>query len=662
MSLFCLQYVYIIMNQIYKIIYEGETMFKKTVMLTVTVLICLSAFIMLVNADSNESTPLYVITEGTCGPNATYNLYIDGTLEITGSGEMYQYDVSKAPWCVGRDIITKIIIGDKITKLGASAFIDCKNVTELTIPITLNTVFSDKYPAFAGCCNLKKVTFTSGMGGYGYNYAANTGSNSWYQNTPWYQSRESLWDVELTDGIKGIGSEAFRDLLIYFVTIPDSVVHLGDYCFRGCWRLREMTIPISLNSYGNEKCPAFCGCGGISKVTFSKGNGIPFDYYDWKFDPKNLDLVPWNMNGFTKMIVINDDVQKLGGCMFWDTGIYDLTIPISIELAVDHHGPFRNSETESVYGHLGRLTLTKGTTGRSPDYAISADTAKYCPWNVSDFVREHYGKYMYVTVEEGVTHIGKYLFSKCNMLGLVLPSTLTSFGNPAFHDCAIIQMTIPISLNATWLDEGFRAHPAFERLTVLRDITFTPGSGYGFDYAAYKGSNCWYQHTPWYQCRDSLKWINFSEGIKHIGSDAFRDLHVTSLTIPRSVESLGCHAFYNMKELSSLTIPITLDSVGSTKYPAFDQDYNITELTFTPGNAIGHNYTDCVPFWNYSRNKGFTVTFDQWIIHIGDNTLSAFKFADANGQPLEPTAANLSGHTFRGADSEWLYLVEESKD
>ncbi len=165
--------------------YEGETVFKKSVILIVTVMISVCAFVILDNAETVESST-QVISNGQCGSNASYLIYSDGTLEITGSGEMYQYGTTHAPWYECRDDITKIVISDKITKLGASAFLDCKNVAELTMPITINSVVSDKNPVFSGCCNIKKINFTIGGGGYGYDYAAYQVSDSWYQNTPWY--------------------------------------------------------------------------------------------------------------------------------------------------------------------------------------------------------------------------------------------------------------------------------------------------------------------------------------------------------------------------------------------------------------------------------------------------------------------------------------------
>ncbi len=552
-----------------KLVYEGETILKKSAVLIIIVLIGVSAYTTLANTESTEADcPDY---SGECGPYAKYNISTDGTLEITGSGEMYRYDTTEAPWHGYHDDITKIIIGDNITKLGTSAFLDCKNVTELTIPITLNSVVSDKCPVFEGCCNIEKINFTCGYNGYtyscpsfepyrpfstveyeydcadykvGFNYAAYEGSNSWYQHTPWYQSRDTLKEINFADGIEIIGSDSFRELNITSIVLPDSVKFLGNHCFYNCTKLTDLTIPVSLNSYGgDETYPAFHGCMAVQKVTFTKGNGVPFDYGDWL--DYHYKLAPWNMNSeIAKTIVISDDVTSLGGGMFLHCNIKELTIPVSLYL--NHVTPFNVVDTpfhqyyeDTRFDNLEKVTITKGS-GRGYDYDIDKiDHVLCCPWNDALNIES-------VTVEEGVTYLGSYLFYKCNINNLVLPNTLASLGESPFYQCKIKNLTIPISLNATWLDD----HAAFDSVSGIKKINFTPGSGYGFDYATDKGSNCWYQLTPWYQCRDTIKEIDFSEGITHIGSNAFYEqLNLTSLVLPKSLESLGQNAFYNLKDL-----------------------------------------------------------------------------------------------------------------
>ncbi len=585
-----------------------------------------------------------IIDSGQCGPNAAYVINSDGTLEITGSGEMYSYISVRAPWFESRDDITKIVIGDSITKLGAWSFLMCKQVKELTIPITLNSVVSDMYPAFAVCYNIEKINFTVGNGGYGYNYNAFDGTDSWFQNTPWHQSRDSLIEINFADGVKSIGGDSLRELNITSVVLPDSMVFLGIHCFLNCTKLTDLTIPVSLNSYGgDDDYPAFRGCTAIEKVTFTNGNGVPFDYTRWWYKGEyNANLAPWNMySEVPKTIVITDSVTELGRCMFYGCNLKELIIPISVDVqrGASEIGPF---DCYEHYDNLEEVILTKGS-GNGCDYD-SLDSNK-CPWNTASNLKT-------VIFAEGVTRIGECVLYKCNFENLVLPNTLTSFGKSAFYECTIKNLTIPISVNATWLDNGIVDHPAFYDVYGIEKVTFTPGSGYGFNYAADKGKNCWYQHTPWYQCRSTLKSIVLEDGIKSIGSDAFRELNITSIVIPDSVCSLSNHTFYNCSSLTELTIPISLDSVASAEYPAFD-GCNLEVVNFTSGAfGLGFDYSDGYypPWANVNGTSVTKLTFASSIRCIGNGTFYGYTFYGSSGE-IDPYGWDkLSGRTFEGTD------------
>ena len=618
-------------GNIYSKLTADSSLKLRTVLTIIAVIASAMAVLFVLHAETDSSSA-EVIEGGQCGPDARYYIYSDGTLEINGSGEMYNYDGVRAPWYEYRDDITKIVISDEITKLGLWAFVGMKHVTELTIPITLDSVINNDYSAFAGCYRVEKVNFTCGTDGYGYGYAAYEQNNSWYQLTPWYQSRDVLKEINFADGIKGIGSDAFRELNITSLVLPESVVVLGCHCFYNCTKITDLTIPMSLNSYGNETYPAFQGCMAIENVVFTYGNGIAFDYADWTGSTKNANLAPWNLNSaITKTIFIPESITNVGKWMFCGCNIRELTIPIS---AVQ----VSNSGFYGTYDSLEKVTITKGT-GVGGDYRNYVSSCLYNPWNLAPNLKT-------VTVEEGVTYIGSYTFCRCTTETFVLPDTLSALSECTFSHCDIKYLTLPISLNAVWLDK----YPAFNETTGLKKVTFTPGSGYGFNYSDSTGSNCWYQLTPWFQCNGStLMAIEFEGAIKSIGCNAFRELYIKSVTIPDHVESLGAHSFYNCICLSSLSIPVTVDSVGSVQAPAFEGCEYITNLRLTAGiNGIGFNYTDYLPIWCSPDNRICQIFVEKGVTHVGDNTFDGFSFYGFDGELLSPLAENLSGHEFNG--------------
>lgn len=66
---------------------------------------------------------------GKCGDNITWTLDDNGTLELTGSGPMYDSNGSWWP----EEIINRVIISNKITSIGDDAFEDCFGLTRINV-------------------------------------------------------------------------------------------------------------------------------------------------------------------------------------------------------------------------------------------------------------------------------------------------------------------------------------------------------------------------------------------------------------------------------------------------------------------------------------------------------------------------------------------------
>ena len=60
-------------------------------------------------------------------------------------------------------------------------------------------------------------------------------------------------DVVIPNGVKTIGNWAFRNCLsLCNISIPDSVTSIGDEAFSWCHGLEHITIPESVTSIGDE--------------------------------------------------------------------------------------------------------------------------------------------------------------------------------------------------------------------------------------------------------------------------------------------------------------------------------------------------------------------------------------------------------------------------
>ena len=156
-----------------------------------------------------------VLHSGTCGDNLTWSLNTAGTLTITGTGAMWNYEwcqdgdtvYSSAPWA-GLEI-TDIALDEGITRIGNCAFLDCRTIfAPLSLPSTLQEIGD---AAFSGCYGL-----------YG--------------------------ELELPESIIAIGACAFQGCegLTGALNLPSGISYIGSAVFNGCSGLTG-TISIPKN-------------------------------------------------------------------------------------------------------------------------------------------------------------------------------------------------------------------------------------------------------------------------------------------------------------------------------------------------------------------------------------------------------------------------------
>ena len=211
-----------------------------------------------------------VSLSGTCGKNGgnlTWTLDASGTLTISGTGEMADYQNRTAvPWYESRGSIKKIIMNSGVKSIGNNAFYDCNSLTSVTIPSSITAIGE---AAFYYCYNLASVTIPAGVTSIG-DLAFATCSNLTSVTIPAsvisiggfaFYNCKNLTSITLSTGVKSIGSCAFATCnSLTSVTIPSSITAIGEAAFSHCSMLTSITV-----DSGNTD---FCDQDGI---LFNKG-------------------------------------------------------------------------------------------------------------------------------------------------------------------------------------------------------------------------------------------------------------------------------------------------------------------------------------------------------------------------------------------------------
>ncbi|MBR4702815.1 MAG: leucine-rich repeat domain-containing protein [Oscillospiraceae bacterium] len=90
---------------------------------------------------------------GLCGDGLMWTV-ADGTLTISGYGDMYWYDMGSAPWYSLRESIRSVSVEEGVTGLSYCSFFYLTELTEVSLPATLQRIGG---MAFYGCRSLPEV-------------------------------------------------------------------------------------------------------------------------------------------------------------------------------------------------------------------------------------------------------------------------------------------------------------------------------------------------------------------------------------------------------------------------------------------------------------------------------------------------------------------------
>ncbi|MCQ2417941.1 MAG: leucine-rich repeat protein [Oscillospiraceae bacterium] len=266
----------------------------------------------------DNSEEIKMVEDGICGSqedNLFWQYYSDGTLNISGSGDMQNWSSSSyVPWEKYGEQIQHVSLPADLTSIGKNAFSMCSNLTDIIIPDGVTIIH--EY-AFRGCTQLTGVQLPVTL-------------TDIYMGA--FQECENLETIELPEGVSYIDSYAFKSCHhLKNVTIPSQTTHLGCGVFAYCEDLQSINVASQNAQYAS--------CDGVLyRITEDKyeklvqyPSGKTASMYQIRDCTKYIEWYAFAGCSQLRSVSIPDTVISLGDAAFEDcSSIRAITLPSSV--------------------------------------------------------------------------------------------------------------------------------------------------------------------------------------------------------------------------------------------------------------------------------------------------------------------------------------------
>ena len=406
--------------------------------------------------------------------------------------------------------------------------------------------------------------------------------------------------------VTAVGDGGFNGTGITSVTIPASVLNIGNAAFQACGSLASITIedsetPLTMPGTWYERpfwSPATTiYIGRDLTLTGGENNPLTYDAISVEFGPKVTTINPalFYGNSHLASITIRSGVTTISESAFYSCGQDE-------------------GVTETVVSMGSNVT------------SIGANAFRDCP------------KLKSLTLPSKLTTIGNNAFNGSGLTSVTIPASVMNIGDYAFQNCgSMTSITIedsetPLTMPGTWYERPLAN--AATTIYIGRNLTLTGDDDYQLlDYATSVefGPQVTTINPRLFYSNTKLESITIGSGVTTIGESAFymcgtywdeetnQGVDELVVTMGSNVTSIGTNAFLECTHLKAIALPSTLTTIGNGAFSnsgltsisipasvmtigdaAFGGCNSMTSITIedseTPLTMTGSWYER--PFWN----------------------------------------------------------------
>lgn len=477
---------------------------------------------------------------------------------------------------------SSVTIPNSVTYIGSGAFMYCRKLKSVSIPkeivsieprtfqncVSLTTVeIPDSVTsigdyAFSSCWELENIEIPNGIAEISNSAFDGTKSFNNYDNANYVGNKENPYlvlvkarndDIKscvINENTKFICNNAFDFCDITSITIPNSVISIGEKAFYYCGELTSVKIGESVTEIGYG---AFKDC--------------------------------WNLTE----LEIGSNVEYIGsfafsGCL----SLEEIFIPISVEIM--GYDVFSDCYKLTIYCEAS--SQPKGWSGWNYSvrsvvwsskkfFGITSDGIKWRLTSENEIkILDYIGTLKEITIPEEidnykVTSIEEQAFYNCKSLtSIVIPNSVTSIGRWALYDCSSLVNIFVDENNPNYCDIDGNLYTKDKRELI--------------QYATGK----------------SASKFSIPNGVTIIGVGAFFGCsNLTTVEIPNSVTEIFAGAFENCTSLTSIKIPKSVTLMG---YYVFENCTSLTIYCEASSRPLlwgeQWNNSNCPVIWGYKGN------------------------------------------------------------
>ena len=515
------------------------------------------------------------------------------------------------------------------TWIGSGAFLNCQNLTGMTIP---ESVIGIGDSAFAYNYNLKSINIPSGVTYFGAGILKDCTGFTDIQDNLRYADTYLVGVVNtgqtfgaIRNGTRIIGANAFASntKLTSPPLIPDTVELIDDYAFDNP-RFKSIVIPDSVKVIGNLAFNGKANKYYLTAVTF--GNGLikigssAFSYNKISNItlPDSLKII--GGSAFDHSVATNlrlgSGIRSIGRYAFWYCSTKNLVIP---DTADDiHYQAFASCSSMGYMVYNGASVEAPFGATCTICKAIENEVA-YIDKEKTELAKCFNTSISSVTIPDTVKTIRNSAFGGCSSLSPVyVPSGVTSIGSSAFSGVSYVCYSgsstgspwgakhggVLIENNFLYYDTSKTIISAYISKTATA-ITI-PSLVKSIMTNAFSGCT-------------GITYIEIPSGVTAVGSGALRNCsNLTSVTISDSISAISSNMFYSCSGLTSIAIPSNIKTIGSY---AFSYCYSLSSITIP--NSV-NTIENCAFSGCTSLNS---ITIPDSVTSIGDGVFAGCRGA-----------------------------------